>query len=114
MQSAGYSSSIRTGHFRTVLSGSFRANGQVRRRVAFYRATLRISGRRERGRVRLTNNDRWFFIQLYRWFHQSCRFSQSSDPRRSCVSIGLAFAATGVGSRAGWEGDRRLRQSCGY
>jgi hypothetical protein len=20
------------------------------------------------GRVRLTNNDRWFFIQLYRWF----------------------------------------------
>jgi len=24
--------------------------------------------RRLRGRVRLTNNDRWFFIQLYRWF----------------------------------------------
>ena len=21
-----------------------------------------------RGRVRLTNNDRWFLIQLYRWF----------------------------------------------
>ncbi len=24
--------------------------------------------RRLHGRVRLTNNDRWFFIQLYRWF----------------------------------------------
>jgi hypothetical protein len=24
--------------------------------------------RKMRGRVRLTNNDRWFFIQLYRWF----------------------------------------------
>src|SRR6476620_4132121 len=33
-------------------------------------------------------------------FHQSCRFSQSSGPRRSCVGTGPAFAATGVGSRA--------------
>jgi hypothetical protein len=24
--------------------------------------------RKLRGRPRLTNNDRWFFIQLYRWF----------------------------------------------
>jgi hypothetical protein len=21
-----------------------------------------------KGRARLTNNDRWFFVQLYRWF----------------------------------------------
>ena len=33
-------------------------------------------------------------------FHQSCRFSQSSGPRRSCVGTGPAFVATGVGSRA--------------
>src|SRR6202049_1834768 len=33
-------------------------------------------------------------------FHQSCRFSQSSGPRRSCVGTGPAFAATGIGSRA--------------
>jgi len=37
-------------------------------------------------------------------FHQSCRFSQSSSPRRSCVGTGPAFVATGVGSRAQWEG----------
>jgi hypothetical protein len=24
--------------------------------------------RRPRGRVRITNHDRWFFVQLYRWF----------------------------------------------
>jgi hypothetical protein len=24
--------------------------------------------RKVRGRVRLTNDDRWFFVQLYRWF----------------------------------------------
>jgi hypothetical protein len=27
-----------------------------------------ISQRKVQGRVRLTNNDRWFFVQLYRWF----------------------------------------------
>src|ERR1700722_17186978 len=40
-------------------------------------------------------------------FLLSCRFSRSSSPRRSCVGIGPAFATTGVGSRAHWEGDRR-------
>jgi hypothetical protein len=29
---------------------------------------LIILRRRPHGRVRLTNHDRWFFIQLYRWF----------------------------------------------
>jgi hypothetical protein len=24
--------------------------------------------RKVRGRVQLTNGDRWFFVQLYRWF----------------------------------------------
>src|SRR5450631_3296965 len=33
-------------------------------------------------------------------FLLSCRFSQSSGPRRSCVGTEPAFAATGVGSRA--------------
>src|SRR5450830_1091631 len=31
-------------------------------------ASSKISSRILGGRVRLTNNDRWFFIQLYRWF----------------------------------------------
>jgi hypothetical protein len=30
-------------------------------------------------------------------FRQSCRFPQSSGPRRSCVGTGPAFAVTGVG-----------------
>ena len=47
-------------------------------------------------------------------FHQSWRFSQSSGPGRSCVGTGPAFAATGVGSRAHTEGDRRSTRSCAY
>ena len=32
------------------------------------RHQLIVLRRRLHGRVRLTNNDRWFFVQLYRWF----------------------------------------------
>jgi hypothetical protein len=32
------------------------------------RHQLNVLLRKVQGRVRLTNGDRWFFIQLYRWF----------------------------------------------
>jgi hypothetical protein len=32
------------------------------------RHQLNVLRRKVQGRVPLTNNDRWFFIQLYRWF----------------------------------------------
>jgi hypothetical protein len=32
------------------------------------RHQLIVLRRKVQGRVRLTNSDRWFFIQLYRWF----------------------------------------------
>jgi hypothetical protein len=35
---------------------------------AVLRHQLNILSRKLHGRVRLTNHDRWFFIQLYRWF----------------------------------------------
>jgi hypothetical protein len=47
-----------------------------------------------------------------RVFHQSCRSSRSSGPRRSRVGTGPVFVATGVGRRAHWEGDRRSTRSC--
>jgi hypothetical protein len=41
-------------------------------RLAAENAALRhqliVSRRKMRGRAWLTNNDRWFFIQMYRWF----------------------------------------------
>src|ERR1700686_1770952 len=36
-------------------------NGVLRHQLIFLR-------RKMQGRVRLTDNDRWFFVQLYRWF----------------------------------------------
>jgi hypothetical protein len=42
---------------------------------AVLRHQLIVLRRRLHGRVRLTNHDRWFFIQLY----QSCRFSRLTE-----------------------------------
>jgi hypothetical protein len=48
------------------------ADGRPRYRIRSKDAVLRhqliVLRRKLRGRVRLANSDRWFFVQLYRWF----------------------------------------------
>src|SRR5580693_9434084 len=90
-----------------VLTSPFKSKLRLEAENAVLRHQLIVLRRGLHGRVQLTNNDRWFFIQLYRWFPSILRLSRSSGPRRSCVGTGPAFAPTGVGSRARWEGDRR-------
>ena len=79
-------------------------------------ATLRhqlvVLRRKLKGRAHLTNNDRWFFVQLYRWFPSILPALMIIDPKRCYVGIGPAFAAIGVGGRAHREGDRRSTRSC--
>src|SRR5271168_1457593 len=94
-----------------VLASPFKSKLRLEAENAVLRHQLNVLRRRLHGRVRLTNNDRWFLIQLYRWFPSILQVSQSSGPRRSCVGIGPAFVATGGGSRAHWEGDRRSTRS---
>jgi hypothetical protein len=56
--------------FRTlaVLTAPFKSKLQLEAENAVLRHQLNVLRRRLRGRVPLTNQDRWFFIQLYRWF----------------------------------------------
>jgi hypothetical protein len=82
-----------------ILISPFRSKTRLEPENAVLRHQLIVLRRKMRGRPQLTNNDRWFFIQLYRY-----RFSQSSGPIPSCVGIGPAFAVIGVGSRALGEG----------
>src|ERR1700676_3932607 len=89
-----------------VLASPFKSKLWLEAEKAMLRHQLIVLRRRLHGRVRLTNHDRWFLIQLYRGFPQSCRFSQSSSPRRSCVGLGPAFAATGFVRQPPLEGDR--------
>ncbi|MGY4496984.1 transposase InsO family protein [Bradyrhizobium sp. GM24.11] len=51
-----------------VLASPFRSKSRLEAENAVLRHQLIVLRRRRRGRVRLTNLDRWFFVQLYRWF----------------------------------------------
>jgi hypothetical protein len=51
-----------------VLASPFKSKLRLEAENAVLRHQLNVLWRRLPGRVRLTNNDRWFFVQLYRWF----------------------------------------------
>ena len=51
-----------------VLASPFKSRSRLEAENAALRHQLIVLRRKVQGRVRLTNNDRWFFIQLYRWF----------------------------------------------
>ena len=52
----------------SVLVSPFKSKSRLEAENAALRYQVVVLRRKMRGRVRLTNNDRWFFIQLYRWF----------------------------------------------
>src|SRR6266446_5912933 len=51
-----------------VLASPFKSKLRLEAENAVLRHQLNVLRRRLHGRVQLTNNDRRFFIQLYRWF----------------------------------------------
>src|SRR5215468_5068400 len=51
-----------------VLESPFKSKLRLEAENAVLRHQLIVLRRRLHSRVRLTNQDRWFFIQLYRWF----------------------------------------------
>src|SRR4051794_20186544 len=51
-----------------VLASQFKSKSRLEAENAALRHQLIVLRRKLQGRVQLTNNDRWFFIQLYRWF----------------------------------------------
>jgi transposase InsO family protein len=51
-----------------VLASLFKSKLRLEAENAVLRHQLIVLKRRLHGRVRLTNHDRWFLIQLYRWF----------------------------------------------
>src|SRR5206468_2835501 len=50
-----------------VLASPFKSKLRLEAENAVLRHQLNVLRRRLHGRVRLTNHDRWFLIQLYRW-----------------------------------------------
>ena len=51
-----------------VLASPIKAKIRLAAENASLRHQLVVLRRQLKGRARLTNDDRWFFVQLYRWF----------------------------------------------
>src|SRR6266850_6686334 len=51
-----------------VLASAFKSRIRLEAENATLRHQLAVLRRKLKGRAHLTNNDRWFFVQLYRWF----------------------------------------------
>src|SRR6201993_3487379 len=51
-----------------VLTSPFKSKLRLEAENAVLRHQLVVLRRRLQGRIRFTNQDRWFFIQLYPWF----------------------------------------------
>jgi hypothetical protein len=97
-----------------VLASPFKSKMRLEAENAVLRHQLNVVRRRLHGRVRLTNHDRWFLIQLYRWFPSILKVLAIIQPETLVRWHRAGFAATGAGSRAHWEGDRRSTRSCAY
>src|SRR5450759_3743108 len=54
-----------------VLASPFKSKSRLEAENAVLRHQLIVLQRKVRGRAHLTNNDRWFFVQMYRLF-SSC------------------------------------------
>jgi hypothetical protein len=95
-----------------VLASPFKSKLRLEAENALLRHQLNVLRRRLHGHVRLTNHDRWFFVQLYRWFPSILQVLRIIRPETLVRCTGPAFVAIGVGRRARREGARRSTRSC--
>src|SRR5258708_11521466 len=51
-----------------ILASPFKSKSRLEAENAVLRHQLIVLRRKVRGRAHFTNNDRWFFVQMYRWF----------------------------------------------
>src|ERR1700730_5338527 len=92
-----------------VLASSFKSKSRLEAENAVLRHQLIVLRRKLKGRARLTNNDRWFFVWIYRWFPTILKVVTLVQPE---TLVGPAFAAIGGGNRVDGEGGHKSRRSC--
>ena len=95
-----------------ILASPIKSKSRLEAENAVLRHQLIVLTRKLGGRVRLTNNDRWFFIQMYRWFPSILQVLTIIRPETLLRWHRQVFAVIGVGSRVHWVGDPKSRQSC--
>src|SRR6201987_5521770 len=72
-----------------VLASPFKSRLRLEAENAVLRHQLMVLRRRLQGRIRLTNHDRWFFIQMYPWFRRYWRWKSRSSGGRPQIDTEL-------------------------
>jgi len=94
-----------------VLASPFKSKLRLEAENAVLRHQLIVLKRRLHGRVRLTNNDRWFFILLYHWFPSILKVLTIIRPE-TLVHWHRAGFCHYWRWRSRPQGDRRSTRSC--
>src|ERR1700693_1234645 len=63
-----------------VLASPFKSKLRLEAGNAVLRHQLIVLRRRVRGRAQPTNNDRWFLVQMYRWFPSILKLATIVEP----------------------------------
>ena len=96
-----------------VLASPFKSKGRLVAENAVLRHQLIVLRRRVRGRVQPTDSDRWFLVQMYRWFPSILTIVTIVRPETLVRWHRVpAFVVIGVGNRTRGEGARESRWSC--
>ena len=91
-----------------LLDSPFKSKSRLEAENAMLHQLI-VLRRKVRGRAQPTNNDRWFLVQIYRWFPSILKVVVIVQPERWCGGIGPALVAIGIGNRTCGEGARESR-----
>src|SRR5664279_287120 len=97
-----------------VLASPFKSKIRLEAENAVLLHQLIVLRRRVRGRVRLSNNDRWFLIQLYRWFPSILQVLTIVQPETLVRWHHRLFAAGGGLMSYGIDQVDMFRRSASY
>ena len=86
--------------FLTLLASPFKSKSRLEAENAALRHQVIVLQRRVRGRVQLTNGDRLFLVQLYRWFPSVLNAITIIRPETPSAGIAPASVGTRVGNPA--------------
>ena len=95
-----------------ILASPFKSKSRLEAENAALRHQLTVLRHNVRGRAKLTNNDRWFFVQLYRWFPSVLEVLTIIRPETLVRWHRAGFRRYWHWKSRQREGDRRFRQSC--
>ena len=100
--------------FLALFASPFKSKSRLEAENAALRHQLIVLQRKVWGRIQLTNGDRLFSVQLYRWFPCVLKAVTIIRPETLVRWHLAASAGAGAGNPAALEAGRRSTRSCAH